>query len=335
VSGSVLIAPARHVFSLLLESQKITLFLAFIFGFEGCRIARPKLFKVCKMLPGLRSVQVLSWSSCMENQNTDRVDPKRNAGKPPAEPPHNPDLVPQVPPPVAHKTERTYSSPDPTPLWKIVLEIGAVAVGIVVAWIYYGQLDVMRGQLGEIIKQYSEIKKSADANVKAADQTEKAVNNAATNFRLDQRAWVGAKEPKVDTSPVTHGITFMSGITNTGKTPAFITNIRYNAKFFDGYRTEIPANPPYSSKTTFRRSMVVFPNTGREFGMGPEYGTNDLNDVMLQKKTLSYYGVIEYTDIFGHSHFTKFCYQYVWSILTHWQLPTCKTYNDTDDIEVK
>jgi hypothetical protein len=99
----------------------------------------------------------------MENPNTDSEDPKNNPSTPARESPRNPDLIPQVPPPVEKKSETTYCKPDQAPLWKIVLEVFAVIVGIIVAWIYYGQLSVMRGQLGEIIKQYPEIKKTADA----------------------------------------------------------------------------------------------------------------------------------------------------------------------------
>lgn len=79
----------------------------------------------------------------MTDPGTNSVDPQGNPSTPPTETPRNPDLVPQAPPSVTHNAERTYSNPDPTPLWKIILEAGAIAVGIIVAWIYYGQLDQM------------------------------------------------------------------------------------------------------------------------------------------------------------------------------------------------
>jgi hypothetical protein len=83
----------------------------------------------------------------MADQHIDSVAPQGNPDKPPAEPPQNPPVIPQVPPPVAHTPERAYSNPDPTPLWKIVLECAAIAVGITVAIIYYYQLDAMQRQL--------------------------------------------------------------------------------------------------------------------------------------------------------------------------------------------
>lgn len=79
----------------------------------------------------------------MENETSDSVNPESKAATPPSEAPRQPIVIPEVPPPVALKKETTYSHPDPTPLWKIILEIGAVAVGSLVAIIYIGQLCQM------------------------------------------------------------------------------------------------------------------------------------------------------------------------------------------------
>jgi hypothetical protein len=112
----------------------------------------------------------------MENPHIDSVDPQGNPDSLAAESPRDSDLVPQV----------TQCKPDQTPLWKMVLETFAVIVGIVVAGIYYGQLYVMRGQLGEIIKQYPELKKSADAAKEASD-------TAHDTMVLSERPWVKIK----------------------------------------------------------------------------------------------------------------------------------------------
>lgn len=79
----------------------------------------------------------------MANPDTDSVGAKSNPDEVAKKSQPNSDLIPEIPAPVTHKPERTYSNPDPTPLWKIVLEVGAVAAGIIVAWIYYGQLNQM------------------------------------------------------------------------------------------------------------------------------------------------------------------------------------------------
>jgi hypothetical protein len=140
----------------------------------------------------------------------DSANPQDDANGERDKPPNNVGFPPLIPPPAEHKPETTYCKPDQTPLWKIVLEVGAVAVGIVVAMIYYGQLEVMRGQLGEIIKQFPEIQRTASATVKAADQTERAVNNSKILFELDERGWVGIRSADLK------GFIF----TNFGKSPA-------------------------------------------------------------------------------------------------------------------
>lgn len=122
----------------------------------------------------------------MDNPNANSVDPKNNSSTPATESPRNPDLIPQIPPPVKGNQETTHCKPDQTPLWKMILETGAVFVGLYVAGIYHGQLVVMQGQLGEIIKQYPELQKSAIAAKSAAD-------TARDTFVVGQRPWVKMK----------------------------------------------------------------------------------------------------------------------------------------------
>ena len=115
----------------------------------------------------------------MDNPNIDSVDPQGNPNTPPAKTPEHLDLIPQVPPPIESDRETTYCKPDQTPLWKMILETAAVFLGLYVAGIYHGQLNVMQGQLGEIIKQYPELQKSADAAKTAAELAE-----------LSERPWI-------------------------------------------------------------------------------------------------------------------------------------------------
>ena len=156
----------------------------------------------------------------MENPNTDSVDPKTNPSTPAAEPPRKPNLVPEVPPAVESKRETCHCKPDQTPLWKIILETSAVLVGCAVAGIYYGQLIVMRGQLGEIIKQYPQLQKSADAAKDAAIAAGNSADTQTKAFHLEQRAWV---MPFVSGTPsivLGKEIMIPFALMNTGKTPA-------------------------------------------------------------------------------------------------------------------
>ena len=85
----------------------------------------------------------------------DPIQPPKNAVKPNAvkpkdassdkrpEPPKSTPSPSKIEPSPERSSERYHCKPDSTPLWKIILEVGAVFVGLVVAGIYYGQLKAM------------------------------------------------------------------------------------------------------------------------------------------------------------------------------------------------
>ncbi len=73
----------------------------------------------------------------------DEIRPKDAATNKSQEPPRDSPLVPNATPPPQGKEETCYCRPDQTPLWKTVLETAAVFLGIVVAFIYGGQLIQM------------------------------------------------------------------------------------------------------------------------------------------------------------------------------------------------
>jgi hypothetical protein len=169
----------------------------------------------------------------MTNENNSDAPSADATGQPPRQPPVIPPAPPQgeVGP---NPTDRPNNEQETARelarefRWvegaQLVVNGVLAIVGIIALCIYGGQLKVMRGQLGEIIRQFPEIQKSANANVKAADQTEKAVKNAAVDFRLDQRAWIGIDFPILnavrgaDKKQIT--VTIQASIKNTGKTPA-------------------------------------------------------------------------------------------------------------------
>jgi hypothetical protein len=153
----------------------------------------------------------------MDDPSIDSVDPKSNSDTPPAETPRKPDFVPQIPPSIEGNQETTRCKPDQTPWWKMILETAAVFIGIYVAGIYHGQLSVMQGQLGEIIKQYPELHTSAEAAKSAAD-------TAARQLELTERPWVFVKSARVVSPLVFSGggasVVFEIVLKNVGPSPA-------------------------------------------------------------------------------------------------------------------
>jgi hypothetical protein len=254
----------------------------------------------------------------MENQHIDSVAPNGSPNRPPAETPQQPDFIPQVPPPVTHKTERTYSSPDPTPLWKIILEVGAVAVGIGVALIYYGQLQVMRGQLGEIIRQFPEIQKSAKAARDSADLSQKTLNETTKNFRIDERAWLapGIIKESTPINPQSGHAMCNFSIGNFGKTQALKLQGKLMAAVLPKGTKHIPFESAIS--VPFNPS-VIYPNIPQEYGVGivrqfeaGKWGGVTWDQIIPSlhngEASLLGYGKISYQDIFDNTvHVVTFC----------------------------
>jgi hypothetical protein len=104
----------------------------------------------------------------MDDPRIDSVDPKKNASTPPAEPVRNPNFVPEIPPAVeGHRETTTHCKPDQTPVWKMLVETAAVFLGICVAYIYGGQLAVMRWTLEQM----------RQSNAEATNQVWQAIGN--------------------------------------------------------------------------------------------------------------------------------------------------------------
>ena len=266
----------------------------------------------------------------MDDPHINSVDPQGKPDAPPAESPADADLVPQVPPPVKSKKETTHCKPDQTPLWELVLETGAVFVGLYVAGIYHGQLQVMQGQLGEIVKQYPELQKSADA----AKNATIAAHDALTR---SNRPWVGVESMRI-TAPIGFikagsgkDITyFVSGsleitIKNFGSSPALsVRNFieAYEPSFFS--KEKFDPNDPFAQLRKFGESACafadgneftkknprmyggsVFPTQATIYNTGiPGFSKRDLKVGQF----LQLVGCISYRDQFGEmTHHTHYC----------------------------
>jgi hypothetical protein len=89
---------------------------------------------------------------------------------------HNQDILPK------DNNHRAKKDKEPTekrvPDWlQFAVNSVLAVVGVIAICIYFGQLQVMKGQLGEIVKQYPEMKKQATA---AQDQLTQAIMDSNT-----------------------------------------------------------------------------------------------------------------------------------------------------------
>jgi hypothetical protein len=164
------------------------------------------------------------------NQPTDNEDSNPSPDSPQVAPPVTPTQheVPREPNQRADNQNATARELAREFRWVEVTQLiinGALAIiGIVALWIYYGQLRVMRGQLGEIIKQYPELQKSADAAKSAAETANATLKSSEKSFIIDQRPYViveGNGLHFVTYPPVAdQPIEITTFLKNVGKTPA-------------------------------------------------------------------------------------------------------------------
>ncbi len=87
------------------------------------------------------------------DQPIDPIRPQTTPEQKGAESPAGMTPSPHPSPSPEGRKQRQECRPDQTPWWKHLLELAAVLLGIAVAYIYWNQLTVMSGQLGEMKRQ--------------------------------------------------------------------------------------------------------------------------------------------------------------------------------------
>jgi hypothetical protein len=209
---------------------------------------------------------------------------------------------------------------------------GALAIiGIVALWIYHGQLEVMREQLGEIIRQYPEMQKSANAAESAANTASTTLRSSQQQFRNEQRPYIfasprpagnlvtmsGIQHPVVE--PLSNGrvqIDITVEITNGGKSPA-INTFSTESRMYLGPRKELQKKfksfvPEYATGNgdIVASNVTQVVPTGNFLSLSPE------EVKLVNKNELAVYilGAVKYTDVFAPHleapYETKYCFVY-------------------------
>jgi hypothetical protein len=215
--------------------------------------------------------------------------------------------------------------------WLMVLATIAMA-GSTITYTHYasGQLEAMRGQLGEMKSSRIDNHELAIFAEKQAEQSLKASIEVSRN---DQRAWVGQTDilPPVFTDGG-KAVYFKDGertrftvfIVNSGKSPA------KNVAQSTSYRTlgsKIKFSPRYPGESDNRG--VIQP--GLRLALNPPE-TNRATRQMIEtyasgENVLYLYGRITYDDIFDRPHQTTFC---VYLLRDLANFTDCTTYNDAN-----
>jgi len=128
--------------------------------------------------------------------------------------------------------------------WVEFAQIGSnvilASVGIFALCIYKGQLNVMRGQLGEIIKQYPELQKSAAA-AKSASET---AQNTLLEIQGEQRPWILVKSGTIATLEPKRKISLDIVLANFGHSPAFQEKAIATIFATNDPKLDVPPLPP-------------------------------------------------------------------------------------------
>lgn len=196
------------------------------------------------------------------------------------------------------------------------------AVGLTALWIYYGQLKVMRGQLGEIIKQYPEIQKSADAAKSAAETAFATLQSSQQQFRNEQRPYIfaspqaaGPQSTIVQTLPDGRfQIAITVEINNGGRSPA-INTFSTPSKMYLGPRKEMSKAfkafvPEYPMKT----GDILASNVSRVVVTGEllNLSAQEMKSVNNYELAVYVMGAVKYTDVFSPHldapYETKYCF---------------------------
>jgi hypothetical protein len=134
---------------------------------------------------------------------------------------------------------------------------------------------------------------------------------AACVARFETRAYVNIKGMQIDTIKVGSPIYISVEIENVGKTPAF------KCRFFPCM--ESPENPNGAWAPDFDEvprgimpEQLLFPGIPRIIAANSilSQSKSGIDNILLGKKQFFVYGKITYNDIWGQSHFTKFCSVY-------------------------
>jgi hypothetical protein len=262
------------------------------------------------------------------------IAPQGSPGHENSESPRNPPVPTAANPAPEHKAETYQCRPDQTPIMKLVLEVLAVAVVGAYTVAAYQQLDVMRGQLGEIIKQYPELQKSATAAKSAADTADATLKSSEISSKQQIRAYITTSEVAIEARGFLDEQ--FRGFTQTidiNHPPNFTMRACWDVEFLNVGHTPtagLSMNPKIAITETSPRkaieSLEGFPHTNEPAGyaLGPAQRrrftmcthmipARDAIELIAGQSAkhgqIYIYGIIGYWDIFREYHELGYCHR--------------------------
>lgn len=176
----------------------------------------------------------------------------------------------------------------------------------------------INGRMSDAVDQLGAASSNARAGIKATQEA----------MRLDQRAWVGVLQV---TGVPEKGKVFEieSILTNTGKTPAtHMTRFQRSMPILRG-RKLVPDYSGAKDGSTVS-SSILLPNQwfrGTTHASDKVLDQSDIDLISKRDVTIYLYGKVCYKDVFGRSHWERFCSFYDPDTKS---FPACANYNEVD-----
>jgi hypothetical protein len=172
----------------------------------------------------------------------------------------------------------------------------------------------------------------ASAMESSVGQATNSFNATVDQFRLEQRAWLGASNYTytiTESKPI-HSVAMAL---NTGKTPAMEILCRITGTTKPKSELLAASDIIYPANLPIMKQGAIFPN--QFFPMtagGPKWDPGKqkiwFKNVSSGEWIQCFFGDIRYTDVFGNGHWTHFCTQYVPETKSG---TPCPIYNDAGD----
>jgi hypothetical protein len=167
--------------------------------------------------------------------------------------------------------------------------------------------------------------KSRDANIA---QNKASLEATIAQARIEQRAWV-------DVTPTTYpvpgipqpGQPFMvrTRFLNTGKTPALRTRLCTSTNIIGRGKTPT-FNCPIAGTGILPPGGITHTDSVITESLSPE----NRSELLTGQMVVWVYGIIVYDDVFGRTHWTKFCNRLLAEGLTAGEYAVCDEHNEMD-----
>jgi hypothetical protein len=130
--------------------------------------------------------------------------------------------------------------------------------------------------------------------------------------RIAERAWVVSQAPDPPPTNPEGDVAIRWVVENRGRTPAWVTSLGSAARIIKA-RDELPENPPYTMAGPFTREGTVLPPKAKA-SRGVTIPAAKMAAVEHgyegKEYALYVFGIVEYRDIFGSKHETRYCYRF-------------------------